>query len=315
MTGGFRKWVVPGVAVAAALAVGTTVRAQRDAHGEERREKWQKVDEIFTALQIRPGVVVADIGAGDGFFTARLAAAVGDDGRVLAVDVGASALRRLKTRVANESLSNVEVIEGAADDPKLPPAAVDAALIVNAYHEMAAHQAMLSKIRAALKPDGRLVIVEPISRARRTSGRDEQIRSHEIAPELVRDEVRAAGFRELALHDPFTERPNDGDEEWMLVATPEPAAVGDSRAQTSSAAQVFSSRNEDWKAPELRIGVEEFKRLEASGGVLVLDVRDPVSYREGHLPGAVLMTPQELSTPEGAAKLKGEKRLIITYCS
>ena len=194
------------------------------------------------------------------------------------------------------------MIEGAVDDPRLPAGSVDAALIVNAYHEMTEHQAVLAKIRTALKPGGRLVIVEPISAARRDSGRDAQTRNHEIAANFVREDARAAGFEEVAFRDAFAKRPQGRDEEWMLVLTP------------ATAAQVFSSKNDAWKAPELRIAVEAFKRL-AAEDVMVLDVRDRQSYRNGHLPGAVLMTPEELAAPEGAARLKGEKRLIVAYCS
>lgn len=291
----------------AALVIGAVPgwagQGSSGGHNEEQREQWQKVDQIFEAMLVKPGAVVADVGAGGGFFTKRLSSAVGVKGRVLAVDVGADALRRLRDRVADDGLANVQVIEGAVDDPRLPAGSVDAALIVNAYHEMTEHQAMLAKIRTALKPGGRLVIIEPISAARRDSGRDVQTRNHEIAAGFVREDARAAGFDEVAFHEAFAKRPQGSDEEWMLVLSP------------ASAAQVFSSKNDAWKAPELRITVEEFKRRLAAGDVLVLDVRDSQSYRTGHLPGALLMTPEELATPEGAARLKGEKRLIVAYCS
>jgi predicted methyltransferase len=307
------------VAVAWTLAIGPSGAQESRArtHNEPPREQWQKVDEILEAMQVKPGALVADIGAGDGFFTTRLASAVGSSGRVLAVDIGADVLRRLRARVTTDSLSNVEVLEGSVDDPKLPAAALDAALIVNAYHEMTEHQAMLARIRTALKPGGRLVIVEPISPSRRGSPRNEQTRNHEIAIDFVREDARAAGFVQVAMTDPFTSRPHGGtpDEEWMLVLRPAETASGPPQTPTPGAAQVFSSKNDAWKAPELRISPEAFKRQAAAGNVLVLDVRDIVSYRQGHLPGAVLMTPEELSTPEGVAKLRGEKRLIVAYCS
>lgn len=314
---GFKRLAVT-VAVMLAVTAPPAPAGQpgQGAHNEEQREQWQKVGEIFEAMLVKPGSVVADVGAGDGFFTKRLSVAVGPEGRVLAVDIGSDTLRRLRKRVADDGLANVEVVTGATDDPKLPAGSIDAALIVNAYHEMTEHQAMLSKIKAALKPGGRLVIVEPIAPSRRDSARQEQVRNHEIAVDFVRDDARSAGFVQVAVHDPFTNRPHGHkDQEWMLVlTTPESGGSGASEAG-GQAAQVFSSKNEDWKAPELRIPVEEFKRLNAAGGVLVLDVRDPQSYRQGHLPGARLMTPEELSTPEGIAKLKGEKRLIVAYCS
>ena len=99
------------------------------------------------------------------------------------------------------------------------------------------------------------------------------------------------------------------------AAQPWPSPASAQTKQSAEAAQVFSSRNEDWKAPELRISVEEFKRQGAAGNVIVLDVRDPDSYRQGHLPGAVLMTPEELATDAGVARLRDERRLIVAYCS
>ena len=292
---------------AASITTSPDAQSRRSGHGESTRDTWQKVGEIFEAMQVKPGAVVADIGAGDGFFTTRLSKAVGAEGRVHAVDVAADALGRLRKRVADDALANVTVVEGAVDDPRLPEGSLDAILIVNAYHEMNQHQLMLAKMKAALKTGGRLVIVEPISPSRRDGKREDQTRNHEIGVDFVRDDARAAGFTQVALHDPFTTRPHNSDEEWMLVLTPDQG--------TTAAAQVFSSRNEEWKAPELRISVEEFKRQAERGNVLVLDVRDAQSYREGHLPGAVLMTPEELSTELGVARVRGERRLIVAYCS
>lgn len=94
-----------------------------------------------------------------------------------------------------------------------------------------------------------------------------------------------------------------------------PVTLALDAARTPAAAQPASAaRTDEWKSPGLRITPEEFKRL-ASRDVLVLDVRDPESYRQGHLPGALLMTPEELAKPEAATRLASEKRRIITYCS
>jgi ubiquinone/menaquinone biosynthesis C-methylase UbiE len=196
----------------------------QQASQEQAREAWQRVPDIFAALGARPGAVIADVGAGPGFFTERLARTVGPGGRVLAVDIDASALRRLEERVRAAGLGNVETIEGQGNDPRLPAASLDGALIVNAYHEMADHQAMLAAIRAALKPDGRLVIVEPISDARRDDGRESQTRQHEIAPRFVQEDARAAGFRIVSFEDPFTKRPGH-DTEYLLVLAPGAAAA------------------------------------------------------------------------------------------
>jgi predicted methyltransferase len=298
-----RGWLI-GAAVALALVAPASAQDAQRAQHETRRDEWQKVDAIFAAMGIKSGSVVADVGAGGGYFTARLSKAVGEAGRVYALDIDPGALRRLKARVDSEKLTNVETVETAADDPRLPPGSIDAALIVNAYHEMASHQAMLTKIKAALRPGGRLVIVEPISASRRSSARDVQTRSHEIAPEFVRQDVREAGFTQVQLVDPLTVRPDGNEDEWMLVVTP----------QSAAAAAWSSTAREDWQSPSLRITPEEFKKLTATS-VLVLDVRDAEMYRGGHLPGAVLMTVEELMTSAATAKLAGERRLIVTYCS
>ena len=133
---------------------------------EADRDQWQKVPEIFAAMGVSAGSRVGDVGAGSGFFTVRLARAVGPNGRVFAVDVSPAAVRDLKERIAREGLENVEVITGDSTDPRLP-GPLDAVLIVNAYHEMSEHQPMLDRIRQALRLEGRLVIVEPIANNRR----------------------------------------------------------------------------------------------------------------------------------------------------
>lgn len=175
--------------------------------------------DIVAALGIGSGSAVADIGAGGGFFTWRLARAVGDTGRVYAVDVAQDDLRRLRDRAKADGVSQVEVIEGERDDPRLPEGSIDAALIVNAYHEMRQHQAMLAGIRRALRQKGRLVIVEPIVESRRGDTRERQENSHEIEARYVEADLREAGFEILELRDPFTKRPA-GDTEWLIVATP-----------------------------------------------------------------------------------------------
>jgi ubiquinone/menaquinone biosynthesis C-methylase UbiE len=149
------------------LVLGVTVldsRTQDRVAEERQREQWQRVSDILRAMDVRPGAVVGDIGAGDGFFTTRLGAAVGPTGRVFAVDINDSQLDRLRRRVTEEGHRNITVIKGSVANPGLAERTLDAALIVNAYHEMTEHLAMLTAIRSALKPTGRLVIGEPMSK-------------------------------------------------------------------------------------------------------------------------------------------------------
>lgn len=191
------------------------VQAQRG--NDRNREEWQRIPDIFSAMGIGEGSVVADVGAGSGFFTTRLARHVGLGGRVYAVDIDTGNVDRLKRLSGDDGLMQVTTVHGARTDPRLPEGAIDAALVVNAYHEFSAHQAMLGAILQALKPGGRLVIVEPLDRSRRDAPRDRQERSHEIGPQYVREDLESAGFEVIDLIDPFTKRP-EGDEMWLVVA-------------------------------------------------------------------------------------------------
>ena len=156
----------------ACLVSTSPLLGQDRAAQERRREQWQNVDEIFAEMGVRAGASVADVGAGDGFFTSRLARSVGANGRVFAVDIDDAAIGRLRKRLLEDGIENVTIVKGTLDDPRLPEATLDAALIVNAYHEMEQHQSILAALRRALKPDGRLVIVEPgtVARTRQARG-------------------------------------------------------------------------------------------------------------------------------------------------
>ena len=276
---------------------------------ELRRDEWQKVDGIFSAMGVRSGATVADVGAGDGFFTSRLARAVGPDGRVFAVDVDEGALTRLRKRLEDEGIRNVFVVKGTATDPKLPERALDAALIVNAYHEMAQHQQMLSALRGALKPDGKLVIVEPITDVRRARSRAEQTKEHEIAPEFVLGDARSAGFRIVGLQDPFTSRGRRL--EWLLALQPADNAAATPITPTAVAPDAGTASKE--ADPALRITQEEFAKLSAARAVTIVDVRDAGAFAAGHIPGA-LSVPLD-SVEQEAERLRKTGKPVVTYCS
>lgn len=201
------------------LKLTVSSRVQSD---ETERERNQKVPEIFSAMGVKEGSRVSELGAGGGFFVVRLARAVGAGGRVFAVDISESEIKQLRQRLQEDSIENVEVIQGEADDPKLPAASLDATLIADTYHEMTKYEAMLVRIRQALKPGGRLVIVDRVRASTRKEGskrtRDQQTSGHEIAPELVEQELRQAGYEIVERRDPFTER-NAGELiNWLIVA-------------------------------------------------------------------------------------------------
>ena len=156
-------------------------------------ERFHRVDDLLTALEARPGSIIADVGAGDGFFAVRVARAVAPGGRAVAVDISDTALAKLRERATRENVA-VDVVLGAADDPHLAAGQFDAVLIHNAYHEMTAHEAMLTHIYAALKPGGRLLMVEPMHDTSRGLPRDKQVAQHDIDADIADRELRDAGF-------------------------------------------------------------------------------------------------------------------------
>ena len=121
---------------------------------DDSREKTEKVSDILSALQAEPGKRIADIGAGEGFYSLRIARAVGPTGRVTAVDVSEKYLEKLRARIQQDKVTNVDVVVGAVDDPRLPQGTFDAVLIYNAYHEMTTPEPILKAIFMALKPAG-----------------------------------------------------------------------------------------------------------------------------------------------------------------
>jgi ubiquinone/menaquinone biosynthesis C-methylase UbiE len=124
------------------------------------RDVWQKPERIMDALGIADGSKVADVGAGGGWFTVRLARRVGPNGRVYAEDVQPQMREATERRAAREGLGNIDYILGSANDPELPTGKLDAVLIIDAYREIPDPQLFLENVRAALKPGGRVGIVD-----------------------------------------------------------------------------------------------------------------------------------------------------------
>lgn len=124
------------------------------------RDRWQKPDEVVGALGLAPGSTVADVGAGTGYFSERLARAVGDEGRVFATDVQDEMIRALEERVEREGLRNVSVLRAGFDDPSLPPACCDLVLLANVYKELSERPAYLRRLAPALRAGGRIAIID-----------------------------------------------------------------------------------------------------------------------------------------------------------
>jgi len=184
------------------------------------RDKWQKADDLIRQLNTKPGSNVADIGSHEGYLTVKLSSIVGNSGTVYAVDVEQSKLDKLKDHLFKRNITNVALIKGDYDNPKLPINSLDAVIILDTYHEMDDHDKILLHVKAALKPGGRLVLCEPIADERRKLTREDQERKHELGMSFALEDLKKAGFLILKQQDPFVDRSKEkGDNMWLLVVT------------------------------------------------------------------------------------------------
>lgn len=167
------------------------------------RETRLQIDRVMTLLAIAPGKTVADIGAGSGWFTVRAARRVGPTGVVFAEDINPEAVHAIEARATKEQLSNVRTILGTPDELKLADDSVDAALMLKVYHEIAHPVPVMKELRRALKPGGRVGIID-----RNGNGTD-----HGLDRAIIEREMHEAGFT-LKDHYDFTKA--DGQDYFLI---------------------------------------------------------------------------------------------------
>lgn len=158
---------------------------------EEARDKVSEADQVMDTAGMTPGMTVADIGAGEGYYTVRLSARVGPSGRVLAQDIVPKVRDALGARVTRENLENVSVKLGLPADPKLPANSFDRIFLVHMYHEVSDPFEFLWRLRPALRVGGRVIVVD----ANRATA------NHGTPPKLLDCEMRAVGYRRVDFHD------------------------------------------------------------------------------------------------------------------
>lgn len=158
---------------------------------EESRDRLREAETVMDRAAIRPGMTVADIGAGEGYYTIRLAERVGKQGRVLAEDVIPAVRDRLAERVARERLDTVSVKLGQPADPKLPAASFDRVLMIHMYHEIDSPYEFLWHLRPAIRPGGRVIVVDA----------DRATNAHGTPPALLDCEFRAVGYERVDRQD------------------------------------------------------------------------------------------------------------------
>ncbi|HEX5228986.1 MAG TPA: class I SAM-dependent methyltransferase [Bryobacteraceae bacterium] len=154
------------------------------------REQEENPEGALDALKIQPGMTVADVGAGTGYMSLRMAKRVGPTGKVYANDLQPEMLRRLRANAAKAGLTNIETVQGEEADPKLPAGRMDLVLLVDVYHEFWHPREMIDKIRQSLKPDGRLVLLEYRKEDPNVPIREE----HKMTVAEVKAELEPQGF-------------------------------------------------------------------------------------------------------------------------
>ena len=168
------------------------------------RDRIDEAGQIARALGLKPGMAVADIGAGSGYHTFRLAKVVGDSGRIYAEDILPQYLKPLSDEVARRGVKNITLVQGAADDPKLPGGQIDAAIMVHMYHEITQPYGLLYNLAPAFKAGGKLAIID----------NDAPPERHGTPVALLRCELAAVGYKELR----FTKL--EGDPAYVAVFAP-----------------------------------------------------------------------------------------------
>jgi cyclopropane fatty-acyl-phospholipid synthase-like methyltransferase len=171
------------------------------------REAYQRPAEVVASMGITPGMVVADIGAGTGYFLPHLSQAVGDAGTVVAVDIAPNMVRHIKKRAKRDKLPNVEVRLALLDDPLLPAASIDRILIVNTWHHIAERKRYAATLAETLKPGGQVYVVD----FKPTSDKGPP-KMHKLAPSVVAQELADGGF-ETRVDDAMLA------EQYLVIAT------------------------------------------------------------------------------------------------
>jgi len=191
-----------------------------------KRDAWQRPAEVMDALGIRAGSVVADVGAGGGYFTFLLASRVGPKGKVYAEDILDSQIAKIRERAKQEGLRQIETILGSDSDPRLPPGALDAILLVLTYHEMQNYDAMLDGMARALKPGGLLAVIDP--QGQPNQSRSSYAQEHKMSKELVLQDVAQHNLRFVREANGFD---SDDHSHLFFLIFEKPAAGGASRAR------------------------------------------------------------------------------------
>ena len=200
------------------LALPVRGLAQYNANDWEDRDEWMDVDRIMEMGGVEPGQHVADIGCHEGYFSMHLAREVGLRGKVYSVDVREDRLAKLNQNAADLNLLNITTILGDYDDPKLPKNELDLVVIMDTYHEMKDYMTVLEHVKQALKPSGKILILEKLKSHAKDKSRKEQTSSHTLSPKFVKKELQEAGFKVIQQVNNMGNWENNNTKKiWVLV--------------------------------------------------------------------------------------------------
>ena len=174
-----------------AMAASTDGLTRAGSAEDPERDRWQKPDEVVQRLNLKPGDIIADIGAGTGYFTRRFAQAVSPGGKALGLDISASRVQQMKEEAQRLALDNYQALLIKPDDPGLNPGSVDVVFLCNTYHHIENRVEYFQKLSACLKKNGRVVIVDFYKKPLPVGPPV----GHKISRELVLEEFQAAGYQ------------------------------------------------------------------------------------------------------------------------
>lgn len=186
----------PAITLTACLLVASVQAGAQTTDPHRNQPRGREIDLAVNALELKPGMTVAEIGAGDARFSFRFAEVVGPDGRVYANELGAANARRIRESAERRDVTNLIAVEGEVDDGKLPDACCDAMMMRHVYHMLTQPEPMARSFFRALKPGGALLILEgdPQPGRRNAAGVPDNRAGMGIDPQIVIDELKAIGF-------------------------------------------------------------------------------------------------------------------------
>ena len=194
------------------------ITAQYSADDWTERDRWMDVSRIMGLAGVEEGHHVADIGCHEGYFSIHLAEAVGVRGKVYSVDVREDRLEKLNANAKERNIINITTILGDYDNPKLPKNELDVAVIMDTYHEMKDYMTILEHVKLALKPSGKILILEKLKSHAKNKSRKEQTTAHTLSPRYVKKELQEAGFKVIHQVENMGNWENNSTKKiWVLV--------------------------------------------------------------------------------------------------